>query len=254
MGETAICRSPVETSRCSPERPCAQLQVADGERQRARGGARLYQRGWVALVEAGLEVEDRGAAGDGLQAHLGGQRNRCSIVMQDLHDHALGGGAGGFVSEYLLSGGNFESAAQAGKNGFIFGAALGLAAGARAGYKQAKAMEINPWTGKPQYAGRNNSVSQVDLTFSGKQKNHNQDTHLEGKSYLTMNEQTLLDDLNSGNYDVIGLDARNSNPIVKFNYESIGVVVGKSGSVIGNTNIATIHLNSQGQIHIVPRY
>lgn len=64
---------------------------------------------------------------------------------------SLGGGAGGFVSEYLLSGGNFESAAQAGKNGFIFGAALGLAAGARAGYKQAKAMEINPWTGKPQY-------------------------------------------------------------------------------------------------------
>jgi hypothetical protein len=41
-------------------------------------------------------------------------------------------------------------------------------------------------------------------------------------------------------------------PIVEFPYAKIGIVVGVDGAFLGHTNQAVIHINSKGQIHIVP--
>lgn len=78
---------------------------------------------------------------------------------------SLGGGAGSFASEFIMSGGNLDAAWQASKNGLIFGAALGFATGARAGYKEAKRLEINPWTGKPQPQNTSTNDSNVGMDF-----------------------------------------------------------------------------------------
>lgn len=66
-----------------------------------------------------------------------------------------GGYGGGFAAGFIMSGGDLSEAHKAGMNGLVMGGALGLAAGSYTGYKQAKALGIDPWTGKHQ----NNSVS-----------------------------------------------------------------------------------------------
>ena len=68
-----------------------------------------------------------------------------------------GGYGGGFAAGFIMSGGNLAEAHKAGMNSLVMGAALGFAAGTYTGYKQAKDLGIDPWTGKPQ----NNSVSSV---------------------------------------------------------------------------------------------
>ena len=166
------------------------------------------------------------------------------------------------------------------KEGIIFGAATRLLGGVIQGYCSAKSQGLNPWTEaklpettvntpnvplevqaemtvaeKATTGGRQvqcSSVNFEDAQFSPKQLNHIYATHLEGKSFLTIDHNILLNDLKIGNYEIIGINGRNM-PIVQFQYDNIGIVVGRDGSIIGNTNQATIHINANRQIHIVPR-
>ena len=62
---------------------------------------------------------------------------------------AAGGYGGGFAAGFIMSGGNLAEAHKAGMNSLVMGAALGMASGAYTGYKQAKALDIDLWTGKP---------------------------------------------------------------------------------------------------------
>ena len=62
----------------------------------------------------------------------------------------VAGGITGFGTE-LAMGGNFNDALNAGVNGAIVGGTIGALAGGRAGYKQARANFVDPWTGKYQY-------------------------------------------------------------------------------------------------------
>lgn len=59
-----------------------------------------------------------------------------------------GGYGGGFAAGFIMSGGNLAEAHKAGMNSLVMGGVLGLAAGTYTGYKQAKAMEVDLWTGK----------------------------------------------------------------------------------------------------------
>lgn len=82
--------------------------------------------------------------------------------------------------------------------------------------------------------------------------NQNMNTNLEGESYLNMDQDVLLKGLNAGNFTPVGVSSRGM-PIVEFHYDQIGTVVGQDGSILGTTNQATIHINTQGLIHIVPK-
>ena len=91
-------------------------------------------------------------------------------------------------------------------------------------------------------------IQQKDLTLSPRQSLHL--GNVEGKSYLTIDPQTAVSDLNSGNFQNVRLNGRGM-PIVKFNY-TIGNVTSQTGQNLGSTSYGTIHLNSAGQVHIVP--
>jgi RHS repeat-associated protein len=60
---------------------------------------------------------------------------------------AAAGGVTAFATE-LAMGGDLNDAINAGVNGAIVGGTIGALAGARAGYREAKRLEIDPWTGK----------------------------------------------------------------------------------------------------------
>lgn len=61
----------------------------------------------------------------------------------------------------------------------------------------------------------------------------------------------MLSDLNKGNYQFVQLNGRGM-PIVKFEYPIGNVFQQGTGVNLGSTNYGTVHINSSGQIHIVP--
>ena len=91
-------------------------------------------------------------------------------------------------------------------------------------------------------------LEQQDLTLSPRQSLHL--GNVPGKSPLTIDPSTALADLNKGNFQFVQLNSRGM-PIVKFNY-NIGEVISQSGQSLGTTSYGTVHLNSMGQVHIVP--
>ncbi len=98
--------------------------------------------------------------------------------------------------------------------------------------------------------GQSRWISQQDLTLSPRQSLHLGNTGT--RSPLTIDPGQLLNDLNKkGNFQFVQLNVRNSMPIVKFNY-NIGNVISQSGQNLGTTSYGTIHINSMGQVHIVP--
>jgi RHS repeat-associated protein len=91
-------------------------------------------------------------------------------------------------------------------------------------------------------------IEQQDLTLSPRQSLHL--GTVAGKSPLTIDPMRALTDLNKGNFQYIQLNSRGM-PIVKFGY-NIGEVISRTGQNLGTTSFGVVHLNSAGQIHIVP--
>jgi RHS repeat-associated protein len=103
--------------------------------------------------------------------------------------------------------------------------------------------------GQGDFAGK--SIQTKPLTLSPKQPNHFGNSTIPGKSVLSKSPTTLLNDLNTGNFTPIGTNARGM-PIMKFNYPIGNVIQQGTGANLGSTYYGTVHINSSGQVHIVP--
>jgi len=195
-----------------------------------------------------------------------------SPVLSKAFTNTLGGAAVGSVIGGVMGGLTGQGIGRGALSGLGSGAATGLLSGVAQGFIQAKQTNVNPWTGKlftpvggtfengngftAGYIDNNNRVhSTQSVTLDeGNQGKHIMTHHhyRAGKSAITVDPNTLINDLNSGNFTVVGTAPRNSFPIVKFNY-TIGHVINNSNGVyMGPTQYGVVHYNSRGQAHIVP--